>query len=132
MKKVWVWLFALALVLMGCSGADQTAEGASERVEVQLLEHIDGDTTKIQIDGKEESVRYLLMDTPETNHPELGEQPLGPEASDYVKKLLTEADKIELEFDTEKRDKYDRMLAYRKCRLKAHGLNRGMKDGVAR
>ena len=112
MRKVWVLLLALALVLTGCSETNQPAEGAPERVEVQLVEHIDGDTTKFQVDGKEESVRYLLYDTPETRHPELGEQPLGPEASDYVKKLLTEADKIELEFDTEKRDKYDRMLAY--------------------
>ncbi|OYD08460.1 thermonuclease family protein [Paludifilum halophilum] len=57
-------------------------------------------------------MRYLLFDTPETKHPEKAEQPLGHEASNYVKQQLTKADKIELEFDVEKRDKYGRLLAY--------------------
>ncbi|WP_188647453.1 thermonuclease family protein [Marinithermofilum abyssi] len=109
-------IFAL-VALAGCSfnqdmPVKAPAIDSTNRTEVKLLEHIDGDTTKFNVDGKEETVRYLLYDTPETRHPDLGKQPLGPEASDYVKKLLTEADKIELEFDVEKRDKYDRMLAY--------------------
>ncbi|MBA4493437.1 thermonuclease family protein [Paenactinomyces guangxiensis] len=36
-------------------------------------------------------VRFWLIETPETKHPELGEQPLGKEASAFMKKMLTEA-----------------------------------------
>lgn len=76
------------------------------------MEHVDGDTSKFRIDGKVETVRYLLIDTPETNHPELGEQPLGKEASEFTRKMLENANRITLEYDVEKRDKYGRVLAY--------------------
>jgi micrococcal nuclease len=58
-------------------------------------------------------VRFLLVDTPETSHPRLGEQLFGTEAKEYTKKLVESAEKIELEFDIgPKRDKYSRLLAY--------------------
>lgn len=59
-----------------------------------------------------ETVRYLLIDTPETKHPELGEQPLGKEASEFTRNMLEHAHRITLEYDVEKRDKYGRVLAY--------------------
>lgn len=80
--------------------------------EVELIEHVDGDTSKFEIDGKIETVRYLLIDTPETKHPKLEEQPLGEEASFFVKNLLEKTNRITLEYDVEKRDKYGRVLAY--------------------
>lgn len=112
MYRAWVWFLMLALLLTACSEPVSQSTKSSDRVEVKFVKHIDGDTTRFRVNGKEEKVRYLLFDTPETNHPKFGEQPLGKEASNYVKELITTADKIELEFDTEKRDKYDRMLAY--------------------
>ncbi|SFG49049.1 nuclease homologue [Planifilum fulgidum] len=80
--------------------------------EAEFVSHIDGDSVKLRINGKVETVQFLLVDTPETQHPEWGTQPLGEEASEYSKKILSEADRITLEYDVEKRDKYGRVLAY--------------------
>lgn len=78
-----------------------------------FIKHIDGDTSKFKIKGKEKTVRYLLIDTPETKHPRLGVQPFGKEASERTKSLLSSAKKIEVEYDVgPKTDKYGRDLAY--------------------
>lgn len=36
-------------------------------------------TPQSEIDGKVETVHFLLIDTPKTKHPELGKQPMGKE-----------------------------------------------------
>lgn len=106
MKKISLFLLSLLLLLAGCAVADTPQET------VHLVDVIDGDTIKVEMDGKKETVRFLLMDTPETHHPKLGEQPLGKEASAFTKKMLSEAKTVTLEYDVEERDKYDRILAY--------------------
>lgn len=78
----------------------------------ELQEVIDGDTIRIKYNGSSEKVRLLLVDTPETNHETLGEQPYGPEAKQFVKQLLDDQETIFLEFDVSYRDKYKRLLAY--------------------
>lgn len=83
------------------------------RVKVPLASPVDGDTVKVIYNGKEESVRFLLIDTPETNHPRLGKQPFGEEAKAFTTSMVQNAASLELEFDIgQKRDKYDRLLAY--------------------
>ncbi|ARJ50972.1 thermonuclease family protein [Staphylococcus lutrae] len=78
-----------------------------------FVRHIDGDTSKLKIKGKEKTVRYLLIDTPETKHPKLGVQPFGKEASERTRLLLLNAKKIEVEYDQgPKTDKYGRDLVY--------------------
>lgn len=72
---------------------------------------VDGDTIKIDLNGEKETVRLLLVDTPETKHPNLPEQPYGKEASAFAVEKL-EGKEIEIEFDGPKRDQYDRLLAY--------------------
>jgi micrococcal nuclease len=115
MKKLFTSiLLVMLVVLTGCVGQKNAADSASPKQfqTVQLVEAMDGDTAKFKIDGKVETVRFLLIDTPETHHPKLGKQPLGPEASAFTKNLLTHAHRITLEFNVEKSDKYGRMLAY--------------------
>lgn len=81
-------------------------------IPVELVKTIDGDTIKIMYDGEERNVRYLLIDTPETNHPRLGKQPFGDKAKERNRELLNSG-KLEIEFDIgPKFDKYDRLLAY--------------------
>ncbi|ANY74616.1 nuclease [Paenibacillus ihbetae] len=83
------------------------------RVPVELVKAVDGDTISVMFEGKKESVRMLLVDTPETSHPKLGVQPFGPEAKAFTKDLVEQAGKLELEFDIgPNRDKYNRLLAY--------------------
>nr|WP_289036864.1 thermonuclease family protein [uncultured Allobacillus sp.] len=72
---------------------------------------VDGDTIEINLNGTIESVRLLLVDTPETVHPSLPVQKFGPEASSFAKKTLS-GKKVQVEYDGPKRDKYGRLLAY--------------------
>lgn len=87
---------------------------AEERVNVTFSKCVDGDTIKVIMDDKEETVRFLAIDTPETKHPTKGEEPYGKEASNYTCNRVKEAQKLELEFDanSDKKDKYDRYLAW--------------------
>lgn len=105
MKK---WMIAIVILLLSAGCAQQTD---SSLITAQVTRVVDGDTVKVNLDGKEETVRLLLIDTPETVHPSKSVQPFGPEASSFVKELLNGAD-IQLELDIGERDKYGRLLAY--------------------
>lgn len=86
---------------------------SSERVAVDFVRHVDGDTSVFLVNGKEQKVRYLLIDTPETVKPNTPVQPFGKEASNRTKTLLSNAKEIQLEFDeANKTDRYGRLLAY--------------------
>lgn len=76
------------------------------------MKTIDGDTIKVIYNGEEKNVRYLLIDTPETNHPRLGKQPFGQEAKERNRELVNSGE-LTIEFDVGERvDKYGRLLAY--------------------
>lgn len=110
-KSVAVWSLLVATLMMaGCGNSDDQTE--KTEVPKQAITVIDGDTIKIKLKKKEETVRLLFIDAPETNHPELGKQPLGEEAKTFHKKLIDQAKKIELEKEETARDKYGRFLAY--------------------
>ena len=111
--KAFLLLLGL-LLLSGCAipGATDTS-GTQDRIPVEVTQVIDGDTVRVIYEGKETTVRYLLVDTPETNHPRFGEQPLGQEATERNRQLIENADQVEIEFDVGSRfDDYDRLLGY--------------------
>jgi len=74
---------------------------------------VDGDTIKISMNGKEETLRLIGMDTPETVDPRKPVQCFGKEASEKAKSLLIDK-KVRIENDATQdiRDKYDRLLVY--------------------
>ena len=72
---------------------------------------VDGDTIKVHLGGRLETVRYIGVDTPETVHPARGLEPYGKEASRFNASLV-EGKMVRLEFDVERRDRYGRLLAY--------------------
>ncbi|MFJ7825158.1 thermonuclease family protein [Psychrobacillus sp. NPDC096623] len=116
MKKFFVWVGLLFGILYGCeenssNGVIQTS-GSTDQISVEVVEVIDGDTIKVKYNGNIEKVRYLLIDTPETNHHTLGKQPFGQESKQRNKELLNSGD-VTIEFDVGNRiDDYGRMLAY--------------------
>lgn len=75
---------------------------------------VDGDTIKVILNKEEYTVRMLAVDTPESVHPTKGVEYYGKEASNYTCNKVTNAKKIELEYDdkSDKLDKYDRLLAW--------------------
>lgn len=77
-----------------------------------VIRVVDGDTLKINYNGKEESVRLIGVDTPESVHPdEAKNTEFGEKASEFSKNYL-EGKEITLEFDVQERDQYGRLLAY--------------------
>ncbi|MFC7364078.1 MULTISPECIES: thermonuclease family protein [Bhargavaea] len=86
--------------------------GTTAHIPVELVKTIDGDTIKVRYNGQEENVRYLLIDTPETNHPRLGKQPFGDQAKERNRELVNSGE-LSIEFDIgDRTDKYGRLLAY--------------------
>jgi micrococcal nuclease len=112
MKKLAA-LLILAFILTGCAAA-RTAGGPAASKDsdtVKVSRVIDGDTFTIIDRGREDRVRMIGVDTPETVKPGSPVQPLGPQASSFTKKLI-EGKNVRLEYDVEKRDRYGRLLAY--------------------
>jgi len=74
---------------------------------------VDGDTLKIVVNGKEELVRFLGINTPEVENPYRHAECFGKEASAETKKLLT-GQEVYLLPDPEAPDrgKYGRLLRY--------------------
>jgi micrococcal nuclease len=80
------------------------APGAVARV----LRAVDGDTLLL---ADHTRIRLLGVDTPETKRPEAPVEPWGPEAHEFTRAHVEGRD-VRLEFDKERHDKYDRVLAY--------------------
>lgn len=93
--------------------ADKSKEkDKKELVDVTLDRAVDGDTIKVTYNGNIDTVRYLLVDTPETKKPNSCVQPYGEDASKRNKELVNSG-KLQLEFDKgDRRDRYGRLLAY--------------------
>jgi micrococcal nuclease len=72
---------------------------------------VDGDTVEVRLDGREEDVRYIGVDTPETVKPDTPVQCFGPQASDFNHGFV-EHRQVRLVFGAERRDVYGRLLAY--------------------
>ena len=79
----------------------------------QVLKVMDGDTIHISYNGKDEKVRFVGLDTPETKDPRKPIQCFGREATAKMTELA-ENKKVRLEFDKTQgeRDKYGRILAF--------------------
>jgi micrococcal nuclease len=114
-KAYSIILFFLFILLIGCQKNDKESEGITyspvdphTELQFHLVERVvDGDTAIIG----GERVRFLLIDTPETVHPDKPVQPFGPEASAFTKEMI-EGKTVGLELDVGERDQYGRVLAY--------------------
>lgn len=114
-RGIFQWLtLVLLVVLMGAviSWFQQDDAGLEgDREVATLVRVVDGDTLLVELDGEEERVRLLNIDTPETVHPQQPVQCMGPEAAERMEGLVSPGDQLSLEFDEERTDHYDRLLA---------------------
>jgi len=86
-----------------------------KNLQAALLERVvDGDTLVIKIDGQSKRLRLIGIDAPESfsHHDENLRTVEGENVSRIVTALIEPGASIWLQFDTEKYDQYDRMLAY--------------------
>lgn len=116
-------LTALFCVLFYCSAACAAVPESAQAARVVKV--IDGDTIIVELNKRREHVRLIGIDTPETRpnrraelqaHDRHVDQKtifqLGNLASTYTRELLPKNSTVFLEFDLNKRDKYQRLLAY--------------------
>jgi micrococcal nuclease len=76
-----------------------------------VLRAVDGDTIEVRLNGRNEDVRYIGIDTPETVKPDTPVQCFGPQAHRFNARLVTHR-RVRLVFGVERRDVYGRLLAY--------------------
>jgi micrococcal nuclease len=76
-----------------------------------VVDVTDGDTIRVEVRGAEIPVRLIGIDTPETDGPYTDQECFGEQASRYTTEAL-EGRGVELEFDVEQTDQFDRTLAY--------------------
>lgn len=74
---------------------------------------IDGDTIAVNMNGHEEKVRFIGVDTPETHKPNTPVQCYGPAAAAYTKNIIGK-NRVRLVSDllSTDRDRYKRLLRY--------------------
>ncbi len=102
---VWAVLVGLCVTVLA-RAVEQKSQPQITAAVVQRV--VDGDTV-VLTDG--ERVRYIGVDTPELHHPRKPVQWYAREAMEFNRKLV-EGQKVRLEFDVERRDRYGRLLAY--------------------
>lgn len=78
--------------------------------EATVVSVTDGDTIKVRIGNKEETVRYIGIDTPEPYRD--GDPACFSEEATIRNKELVEGKKVSLVSDSEDKDKYGRLLRY--------------------
>ena len=91
----------------------------------KVLSVVDGDTIKVHYKGKEESVRLIGIDTPESRMNQrarmesqrTGEDlkaiiEMGKKATRFVRSQIKPGDQVRIELDIQSRDGYGRLLGY--------------------
>ena len=84
-------------------------EGGNAKENLIRVEHVnDGDTITAIVDSRREKIRLIGIDTPE-----MGQRPWGQKAKEHLENLIAFSSwQVIIEYDIEKRDKYNRFLAY--------------------
>jgi micrococcal nuclease len=79
----------------------------------RVTEFVDGDTIKVDMNGKIETIRFIGMDTPETHDPRKPVECFGQAAAAHTKELIGDkAVRLEADQLSTNRDRYDRLLRY--------------------
>ena len=121
MKGYFIPLFIFAALFLNLFSSNLIAEVTSASV----VSVIDGDTLKIRLQGREELVRLIGIDAPESHENDKATQQsirlripierildLGKRSTDFARSVLKKNQRVELEFDVQKRDRFGRLLAY--------------------
>lgn len=109
LKKIAILLVAVFIVIL----EQYLPKEEIVREQYLVTRVIDGDTLVIDMNGEEERLRIIGIDTPESVRPNTPVECLSLEAGEYTKSML-ENEYIETEYDDTQgnRDKYDRLLRH--------------------
>lgn len=106
----------LAVIALAAAGSAAAGSVAPPSERVLVTDVVDGDTIKVLRGRRQDVVRLIGVDTPETDRQGTPVQFYGPEASLFTRRALLEK-RVRLEFEPPERpggsrDKYQRALAY--------------------
>lgn len=108
-KIVSVAVFTLISLLYGWMEKNATEGKKPDDSNAVFIEKvIDGDSVEANIRGKKEQIRFIGIDAPE-----LSQKPWGKRSRKFLEELISASGwQVRLEYDVDKRDKYNRILAY--------------------
>ena len=114
-NKIFLILFLGILLLFSQSSLEnsQYVGTTSEKISVDLVRIVDGDTLVVRINNKEEKVRIIGIDTPESVRPNYPVECFGTASFEYIEFLIGN-NELFLEFDETQgmRDRNGRLLAH--------------------
>ncbi|MFW5690860.1 MAG: thermonuclease family protein [Chloroflexota bacterium] len=112
MQKTIILALLALLLAAGCSieevqvGEVNTPSGGTTTGETgRVIRVIDGDTIDVEINGQEERIRYVGVNTPERGEACYSE-------ATAANRRLVEGATVRLERDVNNRDRFDRLLRY--------------------
>jgi len=99
--------------LAGCDDGGAALRAPDGRsLSGRVVSVADGDTVRVRLgSGRTERVRYIGIDTPETQKPDAPAECYGDRARAFNARLVDDR-YVRLELDVEERDRYGRLLAY--------------------
>jgi micrococcal nuclease len=101
----------LGLIVLAVAAYTATAGSSEDASSGRVTRVVDGDTIHVSVGGRDENVRYIGVDTPESVKPGTPVQCFAERASAYNKRLVA-GERVRLVRDSEARDRYGRLLAY--------------------
>lgn len=104
---LFLFFFFLVKTFIGC----EDSEGSSPYQEALVYDIVDGDTVKVKINDQTYKLRLILVNTPETVHPNKNVEFYGKEASKFTEEQLLDKT-VYLEKDVSETDRYGRLLRY--------------------
>lgn len=113
MRREWIGsaILFVAVALLILRPWESDPDGGPTSSAALVTRVVDGDTIEARIGDEIEDVRLIGVDTPETVKPGEPVQCFGPRASAFTHRQL-ESQRVRLVFGVERRDVYDRLLAY--------------------
>lgn len=120
-RTIWIVTGAIVLICLGILGLKmgwvkplKTEYFLKyEPGDYAVKQFLDGDTIVVDMNGTDETIRFIGVDTPETHKPDSPVQCYGPAASAFTKNRIGQG-RVRLVADhlTTNRDRYNRLLRY--------------------